>query len=233
MLEGLVIGTTGQVFAVSAPILSTQGRVWSRTTVRLPVGRLLNLTLYNADVSEPFGTVFGRIGIDTDGSNASSGGMCICAGALSNRQPLRIGEASSVHDRTAEVGTSLMTFAAPAAGTDADMLIATADLTRIEGVSFRLTTSAAVADRTITVNFQSGADQIARSLYPTPQTASQTVDYYMSGAGIPPAMPANCAFIPLPVESLGCTCRIQTSTNGIDAGDTYTALKLWARINPV
>lgn len=117
--------------------------------------------------------------------------------------------------------------AAPAAGAEWTYTVPAGQSLSVETLQFSLTTSATVANRTVQVIIDDGANELWRWVSPNVQAASATVEYVGAQSSVEyGAVRNNVQAFELPSIVLGPGYRIRTLTVNIQVGDQYTAQRL-------
>lgn len=116
---------------------------------------------------------------------------------------------------------------APAAGAEFVYTVPAGQSLSVESLQFSLTTSATVANRTVQVIIDDGANELWRWVSPTNQAASTTVEYVGAQSSVEyGAIRNNVQAFELPNIILGAGYRVRTITVNIQAADQYTAQRL-------
>lgn len=120
----------------------------------------------------------------------------------------------------------------PSAGADWATATPSGCITVLYAVNATLTTSATVANRSAAVTFGDGSSTLLTVAPPLLQAASVVSPYsYYRGAGAPStAVPTGAVNAPLPFFPLPGNTTIASLTANIQAGDTWTAITLWALV---
>lgn len=112
----------------------------------------------------------------------------------------------------------------PAAGAEISEAVPTTVRWRLLAFRFHLTTSAVAGNRNINFSADDGANIFYQSLFDTPQAASSTNNYQASNFGFAPGVGGGQGWFPWPDSTLlDGGYRLRTATNGLLAGDQYTA----------
>lgn len=113
----------------------------------------------------------------------------------------------------------------PAAGAEVSVRIPTPGVYQVLAVRLRLVTSAAVADRLVTLRVFHQGVEVYRAASKAVQVASTTRDYVASPHGVLDAdTVAGIAYLPLPVGMvLTHQSELATSTSALQGGDQFDA----------
>ncbi len=117
----------------------------------------------------------------------------------------------------------------PAAGAEISLTCPTNLRMRLMGMVFTLVTSAAVANRVVSVVIDDATNILLQVPSPSDQAASLTYTYSL-GVGLPfQAVRNNIVTMPLSEDAwLKGTYRVRTLTGGLQAGDDFSAARIYA-----
>lgn len=127
------------------------------------------------------------------------------------------------------IGTVIeLDIANPAAGANFSFAVPSFHTIRPLGLTFILTTDANAANRVISIAMTNGAaDTVLTKTASSLQTASLVHNYSLSIATQPPSLPTSLIQeISMPEIKLNEGWTIDTTTDSIQAGDQYSAIKL-------
>lgn len=117
----------------------------------------------------------------------------------------------------------IVTGADPAAGAEVLVTVPAGKRWLLRSIEVQLVTDATVANRRVRFLFDDGTTEFCRVAAFTDQTASQTFEYVAAPVGGLEYSRSGVFLVPIPPLMLGPGHRVQTSTNGIVAGDDFGA----------
>lgn len=146
----------------------------------------------------------------------------LIAGYLSQRQGLSWPNATVINSFEGPGFLNRVTGTNPAAGAEIQEIV-TGVRRKLHSIKFTLVTSAAVANRRVTLTFTWVGGVFFRVHSGVTQTAGQTVEYTFA-PGMPFSNADGIATVPIPNEMfLQATAVINTVTLGLQAGDDFSA----------
>lgn len=192
---------------------------------RLTRGHLIAVNAYFETTGIPVGQVFANIAFQTGDvatairtTNLTSG--YIPTGGVINwpfTKPVSVSQPPRFYNLDSVVD--------PVAGANFSSTV-NANLQQIlRSASFRLTTAAVAATRTVNVSYSFGGGLQVKAISRTTQIISQVRDYFLWAGPNLPADTAAISYIPIPEHSLVPNLEIDVTCTNIDPADEFTDIK--------
>jgi hypothetical protein len=226
-LEVRILLANGSITVQEEQITAPNSRTPANRAFRLPEGYILSATLAAMTPGIPRGTLFGMLSLVRSQSPAPTYTYALASGYLGLLSPVWWPGPRIEQPGTGGGVLNTVSVPNPAAGTDWSYTPPAGVRQRVQSIQATLTTSAAVANRTVVIHITQGGNVLYSAADPTPQTASTTVTYTFA-----PGLPAqgatgNVVVTPLPAGLvINSTFTISVSTIGLQAGDQWSAINI-------
>jgi hypothetical protein len=226
-LEVRILLANGSITVQEEQIAAPNSRTPANRAFRLPEGYILSATLAAMAPGVKRGTLFGMLSLVRSQAPAPTYTYTLSSGYLGLLNPVWWPGPRIEQTGTGGGMLNTVSVANPAAGTDWSYTPPAGVRQRVQSIQATLTTSAAVANRTVVIHITQGGNLFYSAADPTPQTASTTVNYTFA-----PGLPAqgatgNVVVTPLPSNLIiDSTFTISVATQGLQAGDQWSAINI-------
>lgn len=194
--------------------------------IRLTAGKLISVSVWGADSLFSQAKFFTRISLLSGSVAAADQLLILTSGYVTNGSTLNFPASIPESSYSGTPQRVAAGIAAPAPGVELQIEINGIYQAKILSAVFSLTTSAAVATRTVTILFEDAAQTFAKAISRTTQVAGTTRQYILWSGPNMPTDAANLIYLPVPDSAIGHEIIIRTETTNIQAGDQYSGVDL-------
>lgn len=193
---------------------------------RLTPDRLISVSLWTGSIDAPYGKIFARIALKQTDVTDNSRTTVLTSGYLTGGNTINwpTSEPKSSLDGLGSAINSALTQ--PAAGAEIDTDFGIEQYTDVLNGKFVLTTSAAVANRTVKLRILVESDLLYEFTARSVQAAGVARNYWLWPG---PNMPTDAGteiYLPIPPNVSGPGVNIKTVTTNIQAGDQFSGWSL-------
>jgi len=202
--------------------------------ITLTDGQLISAVLWSNSNSLRTGQLFARIATREGSVADNSRELPLVSGYITGGSFLNYPTSPPIPSYTGVPALEVVAVPAPGAGNEISFTQPGGTRSRIIGGSFIFTTSAAVANRTVTLQVNDISGAITWVTSRTVQAAGVARTYWLWTGDNMPADAAPNFFLPIPADAYGDELNVISITTNIDVADAFTAvtLRLDNYVNP-